>query len=141
MRSGGLPAATGNSLENIGIWTAAPVCAVHRMWRQRSKPLGPKAWVYAAGEKAALDGIQQGKQKDIKKKRQLVYPECGETAGSGKFCQSCGHRLATDLPPSFGVPTAMCRFPSMQVLSGVRGETGGLRGVILQTKAGTEHEG
>lgn len=49
--------------------------------------------------------------------------------------------VGIDWPPSFGVPTAMCRFPSMQVLSGVRGETGGLRGVILQTKAGTEHEG
>lgn len=49
--------------------------------------------VYAAGEKAALEGIRRGKQKDVKKERQLVCTECGEPTGAGKFCQSCGHRL------------------------------------------------
>ena len=50
--------------------------------------------VYAAGEKAALEGIQRGKKMDVKRSRQLVCPECGAETKGAKFCPECGHKLA-----------------------------------------------
>lgn len=50
--------------------------------------------VYAAGEKAALEGIRAGKQMDVKRKRQLVCPECGAETHGAKFCPDCGHQLS-----------------------------------------------
>jgi hypothetical protein len=50
--------------------------------------------VYAAGEKAALEGIRRGKQKDVKRDRQLVCPECGCETHGAKFCPECGFQLA-----------------------------------------------
>lgn len=51
--------------------------------------------VYAAGEKAALDGIREGKRMDTKRVRQLVCPECGAETKGAKFCPECGHKLAS----------------------------------------------
>jgi hypothetical protein len=50
--------------------------------------------VYAAGEKAALEGIQRGKQLDVKRDRQLVCPGCGAETRGAKFCPECGFELA-----------------------------------------------
>ena len=50
--------------------------------------------VYAAGEKAALEGIQRGKQMDVKGERQLVCPACGAETHGAKFCPNCGGKLA-----------------------------------------------
>ena len=64
--------------------------------------------VYAAGEKAALEGIQRGKKMDVKRERQLVCPKCGAEAHGAKFCPECGEKLAvttqcpkcsTEVPP------------------------------------------
>lgn len=49
--------------------------------------------VYAAGEKAALEGIQRGKQMDVKRDRQLVCPACGKETHGAKFCPDCGFKL------------------------------------------------
>ncbi len=51
--------------------------------------------VYAAGEKAALEGIREGKQMDVKRRRQLVCPECGAETKGGKFCPECGAKLGS----------------------------------------------
>lgn len=50
--------------------------------------------VYAVGEKAALEGIRQGKQMDVKTTKQLVCPECGAETHGAKFCPECGTPLA-----------------------------------------------
>jgi len=50
--------------------------------------------VYAAGEKAALEGIQRGKQMDVKRDRQLVCPKCNAETHGAKFCPECGFKLA-----------------------------------------------
>ena len=50
--------------------------------------------VHAAGEKAALEGIRQGKQKDVKRDRQLICPKCGAETKGAKFCPECGTQLA-----------------------------------------------
>ncbi len=50
--------------------------------------------VYAAGEKAALEGIQRGKQMDVKRDRQLVCPDCKTETHGAKFCPNCGKQLA-----------------------------------------------
>ena len=50
--------------------------------------------VYAAGEKAALEGIQRGKKMDVKRDRQLVCPQCGAETKGAKFCPDCGAKLA-----------------------------------------------
>jgi predicted amidophosphoribosyltransferase len=50
--------------------------------------------VYAAGEKATLEGIQRGKQMDVKRDRQLVCPQCGAETKGAKFCPECGGPLA-----------------------------------------------
>jgi len=50
--------------------------------------------VYAAGEKAALEGIQRGKQMDVKRDRQLVCPQCHAETHGAKFCPECGFKLA-----------------------------------------------
>lgn len=50
--------------------------------------------VYAAGEKAALEGIREGKQMDVKTRTQLVCPECGAETKGAKFCPECGSKLA-----------------------------------------------
>lgn len=50
--------------------------------------------VYAAGEKAALEGIHQGKQMDVKRERQLVCPQCKAETHGAKFCPECGTKLA-----------------------------------------------
>jgi hypothetical protein len=50
--------------------------------------------VDAAGEKAALEGIRRGKQKDVQRSRQLVCPECGCETHGAKFCPECGFQLA-----------------------------------------------
>ncbi len=50
--------------------------------------------VYAAGEKAALEGIRAGKKMDVKRKRQLVCPECGAETHGAKFCPECGAKMA-----------------------------------------------
>lgn len=50
--------------------------------------------VYGAGEKAALEGIQRGKQMDVKRPRQLICPECGAETKGAKFCPECGAKLA-----------------------------------------------
>lgn len=51
--------------------------------------------VYAVGEKAALDGIREGKKMDTKRRRQLVCPECGAETKGAKFCPECGHKLSS----------------------------------------------
>ena len=57
--------------------------------------------VYAAGEKAALEGIQRGKKMDVKRDRQLVCPDCNTETHGAKFCPNCGKQLAvTDKCPS-----------------------------------------
>jgi hypothetical protein len=48
----------------------------------------------AAGEKAALEGIHEGKHMDVKTRRQLVCPSCGAETQGAKFCPSCGTKLA-----------------------------------------------
>ena len=50
--------------------------------------------VYAAGEKAALEGIQRGTKMDVKRDRQLVCPQCGAETKGAKFCSECGAKLA-----------------------------------------------
>jgi membrane protease subunit (stomatin/prohibitin family) len=50
--------------------------------------------VYAAGEKAANEGIQIGKHMDVKRDRQLVCPECGAPNNGAKFCPECGAKLS-----------------------------------------------
>lgn len=50
--------------------------------------------VYAAGEKAALHGIREGKQMDVRERSQLVCPSCGAEADGAKFCPECGQKLA-----------------------------------------------
>ncbi len=50
--------------------------------------------VYAVGEKAALEGIRDGKRMDVKRRRQLVCPECGAPNEGAKFCPECGAKLA-----------------------------------------------
>ncbi len=50
--------------------------------------------VYAAGEKAALEGIQQGKKMDVKRERQLVCPQCGKETHGARFCPECGFKMA-----------------------------------------------
>jgi hypothetical protein len=47
-----------------------------------------------AGEKAALEGVRRGKQKDVKRERQLVCPQCGAETKGAKFCPECGQALA-----------------------------------------------
>lgn len=49
--------------------------------------------VYAAGKKAALEGIRRGKQRDVKRTRQLICPECGTETHGAKFCPECGFQL------------------------------------------------
>ncbi len=49
--------------------------------------------VYGAGEKAALEGIRRGKQKDVKRSRQLICPQCGTETHGAKFCPECGSQL------------------------------------------------
>lgn len=50
--------------------------------------------VQAAGEKAALEGIHEGKHMDVKTRRQLVCPDCGAETEGAKFCPECGKKLA-----------------------------------------------
>ncbi len=50
--------------------------------------------VYAAGEKAALEGIQRGKKMDVKRDRQLVCPKCKTETHGAKFCPECGFQMA-----------------------------------------------
>lgn len=50
--------------------------------------------VYAAGEKAALEGIQRGKKMDVKRERQLVCPKCKTETHGAKFCPECGFKMA-----------------------------------------------
>jgi len=49
---------------------------------------------YAVGEKAALAGIRDGKQMDVKTRKQLVCPKCGAPNEGAKFCPECGEKLA-----------------------------------------------
>ena len=51
--------------------------------------------VQAVGEKAALEGIHEGKHMDVKTRRQLVCPACGAETQGAKFCPECGAKLAT----------------------------------------------
>ena len=53
--------------------------------------------VYAAGEKASLEGIRRGKQMDVKRERQLVCPQCGAQAKGARFCPECGAQLAVNI--------------------------------------------
>ncbi|MRS13221.1 MAG: zinc ribbon domain-containing protein [Actinobacteria bacterium] len=50
--------------------------------------------VQAAGEKAALQGIHEGKHTDVKERSQLVCPSCGAETRGAKFCPECGQKLA-----------------------------------------------
>lgn len=50
--------------------------------------------VQAAGEKAALAGIHEGKHMDVKERAQLVCPSCGAETKGAKFCPECGQKLA-----------------------------------------------
>jgi hypothetical protein len=52
--------------------------------------------VHAAGEKAALEGIQRGKKLDVKRDRQLVCPQCGAETKGAKFCPECGTKMAVN---------------------------------------------
>lgn len=49
----------------------------------------------AAGEKAALQGIHEGKHMDVKERMQLVCPDCGAETKGAKFCPECGTKLAS----------------------------------------------
>lgn len=49
----------------------------------------------AAGEKAALQGIHEGKHMDVKERHQLVCPSCGAETKGAKFCPECGTKLAS----------------------------------------------
>lgn len=48
----------------------------------------------AAGEKAALHGVHEGKHTDVKQRAQLVCPSCGAETKGAKFCPECGEKLA-----------------------------------------------
>lgn len=48
----------------------------------------------AAGEKAALHGIHEGKHMDVKERKQLVCPSCSAETKGAKFCPECGEKLA-----------------------------------------------
>ena len=48
----------------------------------------------AAGEKAALHGIHEGKHMDVRQRAQLVCPSCGAETKGAKFCPECGEKLA-----------------------------------------------
>jgi Double zinc ribbon len=50
--------------------------------------------VQAVGEKAALEGIHEGKHTDVKQRKQLVCPDCGTETGGAKFCPNCGKQMA-----------------------------------------------
>ena len=50
--------------------------------------------VQAAGEKAALHGVHEGKHMDVKERAQLVCPSCGAETGGAKFCPECGAKLS-----------------------------------------------
>jgi rubrerythrin len=52
--------------------------------------------IHAAGEKAANEGIQRGKKRDVTQKKQLVCPECGEANRGSKFCPTCGANLVVE---------------------------------------------
>jgi hypothetical protein len=52
--------------------------------------------VQAVGEKAALEGIHEGKHMDVKTRRQLVCPDCGAETGGAKFCPECGKKMAAN---------------------------------------------
>lgn len=54
------------------------------------------AKAYAAGEKAALDGIHEGKHMDVKGRRQLVCPKCQAETKGAKFCPECGTKLGEE---------------------------------------------
>jgi membrane protease subunit (stomatin/prohibitin family) len=50
--------------------------------------------VAAAREQATEEGRRRGQQKEVKRPRQLVCPECGAETKGAKFCPECGARLA-----------------------------------------------
>lgn len=50
--------------------------------------------VYGVGEKAALEGIREGKKMDVKTRTQLKCPECDAETFGAKFCPECGFKLA-----------------------------------------------
>ncbi len=50
--------------------------------------------VSAAREAATEEGARAGKQKDVKRSRQLVCPQCGAETRGAKFCPECGCKLA-----------------------------------------------
>lgn len=58
-----------------------------------------KVWgaIKSATEKAIQEGARLAEKIDIRAKRQLTCPKCGQAAGGGKFCANCGAKLATDL--------------------------------------------
>jgi rRNA maturation endonuclease Nob1 len=50
--------------------------------------------IYGATENAALEGIRQGKKRDVKSEHQLKCPQCGAETKGAKFCPDCGFKLA-----------------------------------------------
>jgi hypothetical protein len=67
--------------------------------------------VYAAGEKAAQEGIRRGKKMEVREERQLVCPQCGTETKGAAFCPECGTRLAVK---------ARCPRCSAEIPSGVK---------------------
>ena len=53
-----------------------------------------QAEAQAAAETAMTEGMSRGKQKDVKRNRQLVCPHCGKETHGAKFCPECGKPLA-----------------------------------------------
>ncbi|MDO8963396.1 MAG: zinc ribbon domain-containing protein [Coriobacteriia bacterium] len=51
--------------------------------------------VQAVSEKAALEGIHEGKHMDVKQRAQLVCPDCNTETNGAKFCPNCGKQMAT----------------------------------------------
>ena len=50
--------------------------------------------VQAARESALAEGVERGKQLDVKSDRQLVCPHCAAETHGAKFCPECGAKLA-----------------------------------------------
>jgi hypothetical protein len=50
--------------------------------------------VAAAREAATQEGMHAGKQKDVKRQRQLMCPQCGAETKGARFCPECGAKLA-----------------------------------------------
>lgn len=64
--------------------------------------------ISGAAEKAVLEGIRKGKQREVKTVSQLQCPRCGAETKGAKFCPQCGYKLAQKLT----CPSCSAELPS-----------------------------